>query len=115
MIEASIMSGKFAGEKVLIARMLISPSDYKLPFKFQRRQFPVVLSFAMTITKSQGQTLSNVGIYIPRPVFSHGQLYVAVSHVRKRSGLKILVTDANRRQMITTTNFVFKEIFQNVK
>ncbi|KAF7811784.1 ATP-dependent DNA helicase PIF1-like [Senna tora] len=31
------------------------------------------------------------------------------------SGLKILVTDANRRQMITTTNVVFKEIFQNVK
>ncbi|KAF7814906.1 ATP-dependent DNA helicase PIF1-like [Senna tora] len=43
---------KFAGEKVLIARMLISPSDYKLPFKFQRRQFPVVLSFAITINKS---------------------------------------------------------------
>ncbi|KAF7835704.1 ATP-dependent DNA helicase pif1-like [Senna tora] len=60
-IEASIMSGKFAGEKVLIARMLISPSDYNLPFKFQRRQFPVVLSFAMTINKSQEQTLSNVG------------------------------------------------------
>ncbi|KAF7807730.1 ATP-dependent DNA helicase PIF1-like [Senna tora] len=107
-IEASIMSGKFAGEKVLIARMLISPSDYKLPFKFQRRQFPVVLSFAMTINKSQGQTLSNVGIYLPRPVFSHGQLYVAILRVTKQSGLKILVTDANRRQMRTTTNVVFK-------
>ncbi|KAF7807461.1 ATP-dependent DNA helicase PIF1-like [Senna tora] len=114
-IEASIMSGKFAGEKVLIARMLISPSNYKLPFKFQRRQFPVVLSFSMTINKSQEQTLSNVGIYLPRPVFSHGQLSVAASHVRRRSGLKILVTDANHRQMRTTTNVVFKEIFQNVK
>ncbi|KAF7810236.1 ATP-dependent DNA helicase pif1-like [Senna tora] len=43
-IETSIMSGKFAGENVLIARMLISPSDYKLPFKFQRRQFPPLSS-----------------------------------------------------------------------
>ncbi|KAF7807930.1 ATP-dependent DNA helicase PIF1 [Senna tora] len=51
-IEASIMSGKFASEKVLIARMLITPTDSKLPFKFQRRQFPVVLSFAMSINKS---------------------------------------------------------------
>ncbi|KAF7807564.1 uncharacterized protein G2W53_039725 [Senna tora] len=59
-IEASILSGKHAGERFIIARMVITPSDSRLPFKFQRRQFPVVLSFAMTINKSQGQTLSNV-------------------------------------------------------
>ncbi|KAF7801675.1 ATP-dependent DNA helicase PIF1-like [Senna tora] len=107
-LEASITSGKFKGEKVLIARMLISPSDSKLPFKFQRYQFPVVISFAMTINKSQGQTLSNVGTYLPRLVFSHGQLYVAVSHVRTHSSLKILVSDASRRQLKATTNVVFK-------
>ncbi|KAF7831919.1 ATP-dependent DNA helicase PIF1-like [Senna tora] len=58
-IEASILSGKHADERVIIARMIITPSDSRLPFKFQCRQFPVVLSFAMTINKSQGQTLSN--------------------------------------------------------
>ena len=33
----------------------------------------------MTVNKAQGQTFERVGIYLPSPVFSHGQLYVAFS------------------------------------
>ncbi|KAF7812820.1 ATP-dependent DNA helicase pif1-like [Senna tora] len=72
-IEDVIMTGKFAGERVVIARTMITPSDLRLPFRFQRRQFPILLSFAMTINKSQRQTLSNVGLYLPRPIFTHGR------------------------------------------
>ena len=50
-----------------------------MPFKLKRRQFPVRLAVAMTINKAQGQTLGRMGLFLPTPVFSHGQLYVALS------------------------------------
>jgi ATP-dependent DNA helicase PIF1 len=60
------------------------------PFQFKRKQFPIRLSFAMTVNKSQGQTIPNVGVYLPAPVFSHGQLYVAMSRATLRANIKIL-------------------------
>ncbi|UYV73040.1 hypothetical protein LAZ67_10001648 [Cordylochernes scorpioides] len=49
------------------------PKIYKLKIKKRSTmgQFPVKLAFAMTINKSQDQTLEMVGIYLPEPVFSH--------------------------------------------
>ncbi|XP_019188283.1 PREDICTED: uncharacterized protein LOC109182587 [Ipomoea nil] len=85
-LEGQIMCGTNAGTRVLIPRMSLTPSDTKLPFKFQRKQFPLMLSYAMTINKSQGQTLAKVGLLLKKPVFNHGQLYVAVSRVSNPRG-----------------------------
>ena len=45
----------------------------------------------MTINKAQGQTIPIVGVYLPNPVFSHGQLYVALSRATAKSNIKILI------------------------
>ncbi|KIJ14676.1 hypothetical protein PAXINDRAFT_78621, partial [Paxillus involutus ATCC 200175] len=42
-------------------------------------QFPVGVGYAMTINKAQGQSVKHVGLDLRSGVFSHGQLYVALS------------------------------------
>lgn len=68
----------------------------------------------MSINKSQGQSLDWVGLYLPKDVFNHGQIYVALSRVTSKKGIKILVHDENKVAKLTTTNVVFKEVFRNV-
>jgi ATP-dependent exoDNAse (exonuclease V) alpha subunit len=67
------------------------------PFKFKRKQFPIRLSFAMTINKAQGKTIPIVGVYLLEPVFSHGQLYVALSRATAKSNIKILAIKGNQK------------------
>ena len=73
-LECRIISGVGYGNTVLIPRISLEPSAENIPVKFRHHQFPVWLAFAMTINKSQGQSVANVGLDFHTPVFSHGQL-----------------------------------------
>ncbi|XP_015185694.1 PREDICTED: ATP-dependent DNA helicase PIF1-like [Polistes dominula] len=97
-IEATILTGKFRGENILIPRIPIIPTD--VPIQFKRIQFPIRLAFAMTINKSQGQTMSVCGLDLSTPCFSHGQLYVACSRVGKPSSLFVLAKDGLTKSIV---------------
>nr|GEV80540.1 DNA helicase [Tanacetum cinerariifolium] len=78
-IEARIITGIRISEKVFLPRIPLINRDLQLPFIFKRKQFPIKLSYAMTINKRQRQSLERIGVFLPQPVFAHGQLYVALS------------------------------------
>ncbi|KAL6143230.1 hypothetical protein ACLB2K_053925 [Fragaria x ananassa] len=66
LIDAEILTGQFAGTRVFLPRIpLKSQETAALPFQLTRKQFPVKLSFSLTINKSQGQTIPQVGVYLP--------------------------------------------------
>ena len=73
--------------------------------EFSRTQLPIKISYAMTINKSQCQTLRRIGLVLDHEntCFSHGQLYVALSRVSTGpSGIVCL----SRRLL----NIVFKDV-----
>ena len=116
-IQAPILTGTHSGRLVLIPRIRCNPSDHDLPFELIRLHFPIRPAFAMFINKSQGQTFTKVGIYLPTFVFSHGQLYVAISRVGSEDGVLIMVAHqppegTSDLEGAYTYDVVYPEIFR---
>jgi hypothetical protein len=78
-----------------------------MPFTLMRRQFPIRVCYAMTINKSQGQSIQRLGIYLPDDAFTHGQLYVALSRSKQRDCMKVV----SGRGPGIVRNIVYRDVF----
>ena len=106
-LQVAILGGKFHGMIRLLPRIKLTTTEEDLSFILERTQFPVRLCFAMTVNKSRGQSLEQVGVDLRTPAFSHGQLYVALSRVTSLDGLTLLSSEQTPSH---TDNIVYPEV-----
>lgn len=73
--------------------LLCQPETWKIELpngeiQAQRSQVPLILAWALSIHKAQGQTLPRVKVDLGR-VFEKGQAYVALSRATSQAGLQV--------------------------
>ena len=90
--EARILVGEFHGQLCLIPRIKLTTTESDMPYILSRRQYLIRLCFAMTVNKSQGQSLKTVGVDLRTSAFTHGQLYIALSRVASAQGVTVLLS-----------------------
>ena len=112
--DCEVLTGVRKGERVLIPRIVFALDDTNLPFKLNRVQFPLRLAYVLTINKSQWQTFEEVGIYLEKACFGHGQLYVAFSRARSFRSVKVKVANSFQQGYVDgkcfTKNVVYKQV-----
>ena len=117
-LECTLINGPRAGSKIFLPRTPFLMDEDTWPWPWYRRQFPVRVAFAMSINKSQGQTLDKCGVMLKTPVFAHGQLYVAASRVGHPDNLQVFlppgsVSENTDTDAFCTSNVVYTEIFDD--
>ena len=110
-IMGTIITGPNRKTDVLIPRIKFLDEDMKsgLAHVIYRKQFPLRLCWAMTINKSQGQSLGKAWLYLEEQCFAHGQLYVAMSRATAPESIKIF-TALQKDNHRLAANYVCREL-----
>ena len=107
-IEAEIINGPGKGKIIAIPRITLIEELHKEGTTLRRPQFPVKVAYAMTIDKSQGQSLERVGLYLITEYFAHGQLYTGCSRAKCPTAISFYIPLINGEEK--TKNIVWKEV-----
>ena len=107
-LEGHILGGEHGGKPVLIPHTTLCSCKSDLTFILAHSQFPVHLAFAMTTNKSQGQSVKHRGIDLCTPVFTHGQLYIALSRATAKNQFYVLFPQGEEGTQ--TWNVVYPEV-----
>jgi len=86
LVQFSVADGTFR-------EILVQPEEWKIELpsgevQAQRSQLPLILAWALSIHKAQGQTLERVKIDLKK-IFEKGQAYVALSRATSQAGLEV--------------------------
>ena len=91
--QIKIQSGIHIGRVIVLPRCSchVSRENSGLPFEFVRVQFPLIPAYGVTVHKSQGQSLDQVGLYVDLDSFAHGQVYTALSRTSGWGKIKVFL------------------------
>lgn len=96
------------GETQCIPRIRFQFTPNHSSYTVYRLQFPLRLAYATTFNGCAGLTLDRTGLDVRSEVFAHGQLYTAISRVRRREDSRILLPENQMEKM--TTNVVYRQL-----
>lgn len=93
------------GEIHCLPRITFAFNPPRLSWTVNRRQFPLRAAYATTFNGSQGLTLRRAVLDLRTDVFTHGQLYTALSRVQNRRDIRALWSASNEDR--DTANIVY--------
>ncbi len=108
-ITCKVLTGPNKNKIEYLPRITLSETLKNESTQLIRKQFPINLAYALTIDKSQGQSLKRVGLYLCSECFAHGQLYTALSRATDPNSLFVFLGVEGQEKV--TINIVWKEVF----
>lgn len=101
------------GSRAVLCRQtfIVESEESGLPCQLLRRQFPIILAWALTVHRVQGQTLKFAGIFFNGDAWCHGMLYVALSRVGNWSQVAVMMPEGADATNFKIKNCVYKNLF----